>query len=267
MAFGKNGYYFGKIGEKEYNTDNRTCTIPSNNGKENESIVIMGNQIGNPKTIVKDTEKNTYIEKLDNGLTVKYTYVSEGKDLKINWDYKKPKVKEKVPEKKAEKADDDKPPTAQTNDSTKGFIQFPNKGIGYTRYLIDPKGDDNWGKPDFVEMLKEIAKKWYEKDKKNHISFGDLSRKNGGKMEDHKSHQNGEDADLSLYYNVVRIEKMTIDSYNKEKCQEFVSFLRKEFPLIKEILFGDVTITGLTATCYTNSKLASQHENHMHIGF
>lgn len=258
MAQGKNGYFFGTLGDQEYNSDNRIAVIKGDASKSSDVIIIMENEIGGPNNIKNGEKKNEYIEKKENGLTVKYTYENEGKDLKITWDYKKPEVK-KVAEKKETKEQEEKDSKTQNNtESSKGFIQFPNKGIGYDRYLIDPKGDDNWGKPEFVNMLKEIAKKWYEKDKKNKISFGDLSRKNGGELKPHKSHQNGDDADLCLFYNGNRIENMDLPSYDKKKCQEFVSFLETEFPSIKEILFGDKTIKGV--------KVVSGHRNHMHIG-
>ena len=51
---------------------------------------------------------------------------------------------------------------------------------------------------------------------------------------------------------------MDLKSYDKKKCQEFVNFLQKEFPLIKEILFGDSDIKG--------AKVVKGHRNHMHIG-
>jgi phage baseplate assembly protein gpV len=156
----------------------------------------------------------------------------------------------------------------KTSDS--GFIQFDNSGEGYSSVNRDPKGDDNWAKPEFISAVKKLAKRWHEIDSNNSIWFGDFSRKNGGPMVGHGSHQTGIDVDLYVVYKKANVCDTRYKTYNKEKCQKFVNLVKSEFTEFNEILFGDSTITGLRAhkgNIYKNKSLLYQHRHHFHLGF
>ena len=135
------------------------------------------------------------------------------------------------------------------NQSSKGFVQLPDTGKGYGSYNRDPKGDDNWGTRSFVEDLISMAAKWSERSPDYSILFGDLSRKEGGKLAPHQTHQKGDDVDLVLLVGGKIVSDMVNpwnkDNYDKDVCQEFVDFLKDEFPQFDEILFGDENIVNL----------------------
>ena len=160
------------------------------------------------------------------------------------------------------------------NQSSKGFVQLPNTGKGYGSYNRDPKGDDNWGTRSFVEDLISMAAKWSERSPDYSILFGDLSRKEGGKLAPHQTHQKGDDVDLVLLVGGKIVSDMVNpwnkDNYDKDVCQEFVDFLKDEFPQFDEILFGDENIVNLhskTGNIYEQDELRKSHENHFHIGY
>ncbi len=161
MAQGKNGYFFGTLGDQEYNSDNRIAVIKGDASKSSDVIIIMENEIGGPNNIKNGDKKNEYIEKKENGLTIKYTYENEGKDLKITWDYKKPEVK-KVVEKKEKVGDDTTSLNSENSinevnrNKIEEFVKIAFKEIG----VIET---DKNGKPDGKGNYTKYGK-WYKLD-------------------------------------------------------------------------------------------------------
>ncbi len=61
------------------------------------------------------------------------------------------------------------------------------------------KADHLWGLPDLVHLVKEAAHKVSRTYPGSRLQVGELSKKGGGDIERHKSHESGRDADLGFY--------------------------------------------------------------------
>ena len=70
-------YYFGKIGNKEYNTSNKEYTLEPSSTCLEERIILMGQQIGMSQSIKKGDNENEYIETIGE-VVVKYKYINGG---------------------------------------------------------------------------------------------------------------------------------------------------------------------------------------------
>lgn len=60
-------------------------------------------------------------------------------------------------------------------------------------------GANRWGLPDLVGMLERAAKRVSERHPGAMLTVGDLSKRGGGDIGGHHSHENGRDADLGFY--------------------------------------------------------------------
>lgn len=143
---------------------------------------------------------------------------------------------------------------SKDNYSEKGYIQLPNEGTGYRSNCRD--NNDNWGTPEFVKTLIDIAAQWNRLFPEIMIYYGDLSRKEGGPLAPHKSHQQGVQTDLTFRRGNIKISNMDLETYRQNYCTEFVKLL-ESFPIINEIFFGDAA---------TGAKVIAGHRNHFHIG-
>jgi hypothetical protein len=86
-------WYYGTIGEKEYNSGNRIYSITPDNNSSKEKIVRMGYQIGTGRAIKKGNNPNEYIEDLGE-LQIIYKYINEHSDLEISWKWIKTGVQD-----------------------------------------------------------------------------------------------------------------------------------------------------------------------------
>lgn len=78
------------------------------------------------------------------------------------------------------------------------------------------RGDTRWGIPALIHMLERSAKKVAKKHPGAVLGVGDISRKNGGDIFLHRSHESGRDADLAFY---------VVDQRGKDlKPDTFVAF-------------------------------------------
>lgn len=78
------------------------------------------------------------------------------------------------------------------------------------------RGDTRWGLPALVHMLERSAKKVAKKHPGAVLGIGDISRKNGGDIFLHRSHESGRDADVAFY---------VVDQRGKDlKPDTFVTF-------------------------------------------
>ncbi len=60
-------------------------------------------------------------------------------------------------------------------------------------------GRSNWGMPELVGMLRRSAKRVADRHPGAVLTVGDLSRKGGGDIDGHRSHESGRDADVGFY--------------------------------------------------------------------
>jgi penicillin-insensitive murein DD-endopeptidase len=78
------------------------------------------------------------------------------------------------------------------------------------------RGDTRWGLPDLIHMIERAAKKVAKKHPGAVLGVGDVSRKNGGDIFLHRSHESGRDADIAFY---------VVDQRGKDlKPDTFVAF-------------------------------------------
>lgn len=78
------------------------------------------------------------------------------------------------------------------------------------------RGDTRWGLPALIHMIERSAKKVSKKHPGAVLGVGDISRKNGGDIFLHRSHESGRDADIAFY---------VVDQRGKDlKPDTFVSF-------------------------------------------
>lgn len=75
------------------------------------------------------------------------------------------------------------------------------------------RGDTRWGLPALVKMLERSAKVVAKKHPGAVLGAGDLSRKNGGDIFLHRSHESGRDADIAFYVTDVRGKSFLADEF------------------------------------------------------
>lgn len=85
-------WYYGNIGDKEYNSGQKNYLLEPTNNCSSEKIVIMGYQIGAGTAIRMGEKPNEYVEDLGE-LQIIYRYLNDGNDLEIDWKWKKVEVK------------------------------------------------------------------------------------------------------------------------------------------------------------------------------
>jgi murein endopeptidase len=96
-----------------------------------------------------------------------------------------------------------KPPSDSTGTLTNGGLrnaaELPPKGFGYR--LVNPKRGTNFGTDELVYTLIEVAALLQELHPNTPwLSIGDISKKEGGKLDPHLNHQQGRDVDLAFLY-------------------------------------------------------------------
>lgn len=85
-------WYYGNLGDKEYNSEEKNYVLEPMNNCSKEKIVIMGYQIGTGTVIINGEKPNEYIEDLGE-LQIIYRYINDGNDLDIDWKWEKVEVK------------------------------------------------------------------------------------------------------------------------------------------------------------------------------
>jgi penicillin-insensitive murein endopeptidase len=74
-------------------------------------------------------------------------------------------------------------------------VQLPVSGLGYVRFR--PRGSYYWGHPDLVRTIENVAATLAKQAPGSPpLVVGDLSAREGGKIERHHSHRTGRDVDL-----------------------------------------------------------------------
>jgi len=167
-----------------------------------------------------------------------------------------------------------------------GVLLKPRRGIR----LNDP--DRTWGTEETVSLMNMAIDKMLEKYPKTCDMFiGDISRKGGGKLRPHISHQSGRDIDVSLYAKgnrFIYFENMNSKNLDLEKTWYFIETL-----LVTErvqMILLDYEVQKLfyryLKPFYSKRKLekylqyprpknvrkgiirhAHSHQNHLHIRF
>ncbi|MDC3956759.1 penicillin-insensitive murein endopeptidase [Polyangium jinanense] len=137
------------------------------------------------------------------------------------------------------------------------FYQLP-PSENYERY--DEVRDDNcipkdnWGTKEMIKMLTSAGKAWKEQGKSLFL-VGDVSLYNGGKMDPHKSHQDGTGVDLDSD-ELCSINRAT---FKKEESLSLTQLLIKHGA--KRVLFNCKYVTDQVPEAFA----LSGHHHHYHV--
>lgn len=101
-------------------------------------------------------------------------------------------------------------------------VGYPNDGwqkrsirLKPRKYLRIKKGRTNlsWGHPALVKMLQRSARDVSQTVKGSSMLVGDLSKKAGGPLSGHHSHQSGRDADIAFYAKNAKGKSVRLDKF------------------------------------------------------
>lgn len=136
-------------------------------------------------------------------------------------------------------------------------LEFPTDGLfGY--YDQSRK----FGIAEVVNSLKEAGRIWHARQKLPAIGIGDVSKKNGGQISGHASHQRGVDVDIRpvMRDNKTGPVKYQDADYSRELTQEWIDILHANGVLaVKFIFFNDSAVANVSQW--------PNHDNHLHVRF
>ncbi len=145
--------------------------------------------------------------------------------------------------------------------ATKGVnTQLPAKGVGYTTYYSQ---DRKFGTAKTIERLQNIAKEWNKRHPNLPIPIGDISKKGGGDISGHASHEKGVDVDMRPFRKDGSGGKVTVNSknYDAKNTREFVKMVKEMYPK---------TLIGFQDSALLKSGTTrnwANHDDHLHIRF
>ncbi len=145
--------------------------------------------------------------------------------------------------------------------SSKGVnTQLPANGVGYTSYYSATR---KYGTASTVQKLETIAKEWNKRHPNLPVQIGDMSKKGGGDISGHKSHEKGVDVDLRPFRKDGKQGPVTVKdkNYDAKTTREFVKMVKEMYPN-SLIGFNDPVLNKSGAT-----RNWDNHDNHLHIRF
>ena len=136
------------------------------------------------------------------------------------------------------------------------FLQLPQKpaGGGYYTYGTPGGGAGQYGVPDAISLIQNVAKSW------NGTPFGvgNISLANGGKFKPHKSHRNGANIDIRP----MRADGAQVPAdwrkpgYDRAATRRLIDAFRASGQ-VQSILFNDPAIKGVAPY--------PKHDDHFHV--
>ena len=142
--------------------------------------------------------------------------------------------------------------------SRRGFIQLANSGTGYYTYYAASK---RWARPTVVYGVMRTARRLAQAGLPQ-LGVGDMSLENGGDIQGHAAHENGNEVDCRLMYSdrVNRPGTINHPSYSSAWTTTAIRIMRSEIPT-RTVLFNDrSTIRAGYSRYFAN------HANHFHFG-
>lgn len=138
-----------------------------------------------------------------------------------------------------------------------GYVQLPQEGgDGYYSYSV---ADNQFGTPETIKTLQEVASQFHALRPNLLIGIGDISFRDGHKMPPHKSHINGRNIDIRpLRKDAAKRPIEFTDKLNYDR--EATRLLAQTFlahPNVRKIFFNDPAIEGV--------KPLEGHHNHLHV--
>jgi LysM repeat protein len=138
--------------------------------------------------------------------------------------------------------------------------QLPATGVGYVSYYSAAR---KYGTASTVEKIQNIAKEWNKRHPNLPVQIGDMSKKGGGDISGHASHEKGVDVDMRPFRKDGTQGPVTINqkNYDAKTTREFVKMVKEMYPN---------TLIGFKDSQTVKSGLTQpwdNHSNHLHIRF
>jgi peptidoglycan hydrolase-like protein with peptidoglycan-binding domain len=148
--------------------------------------------------------------------------------------------------------------------STSVDTVLPAEGRGFTTYRREPGGADQFGRASTIRALLALGEAWAQRHDRPRIQIGDISRRGGGPMAPHSSHQRGIDVDMRPMRSDGAEAAVRWDNpaaYSRALTREMVQLIRANNQGVS-VFFNDPTLIseGLTR------RLAG-HDDHLHVRF
>ena len=154
----------------------------------------------------------------------------------------------------------DTPKKITTGDNKAVNTQLPGKGTGYVAYN---SGSNRWGTKRTIASIQAVGKEWAKKGW-GLLSIGDISRKGGGKMSGHASHQKGVDYDIRPIRTDGKAEPVTIYSskYSRSRTRALIKVILATGN-VKMIFFNDPVLIQE----FPKVHHWAGHDNHLHVRY
>ncbi|HEX8556696.1 MAG TPA: penicillin-insensitive murein endopeptidase [Pyrinomonadaceae bacterium] len=141
--------------------------------------------------------------------------------------------------------------------------QLSPQGLGYISYNRANDGADQWGTEATIHKIEEIGRRWAALHPSVPFAVGDISRRGGGVLPPHKSHQRGVDVDIRPLRRDGQNQPVDYmrPEYSRELTRELVRVIREVEPGAV-IFFNDGELIRERLTQHL-----SGHHNHLHVRF
>jgi hypothetical protein len=139
-------------------------------------------------------------------------------------------------------------------------VLLPVKGPGF---VTNNRGNDQFqfGQKSTIDAAERVAAAWNQKHSNRPFSIGQISKKGGGPMPPHKSHQLGVDVDVRPMRKDGENASVTItdSSYDRELTTEVIALWWRLAPT-QAVFFNDQTVIDAGLSRFVNG-----HHNHFHV--
>lgn len=153
-----------------------------------------------------------------------------------------------------------RPPAIPQGPSAAIVSALPEAGPGFFSYT---RPERRFGRAEVIRVLRELGAAWQRAHPDGpRIAIGDLSRRGGGPMPPHHSHQLGVDVDIRLMRQDGRETGVTFrdPAYSLALTRDLVNRLRTNGRLAVQYIFcNDPRLPG--------TRQWAGHENHLHVRF
>ncbi len=186
-------------------------------------------------------------------------------------------------EEEPEATDTTESDTVQINEDTEAVFELEEHSVTQTGWAelreapgIKPnKKKSQWGLTDTIDAIERVAKEFVRRHPGYTLRIGDISKKGGGELKPHKSHQIGIDVDVKFVFKDPKTidPKATIDSedYSQELTQELITLFHTHSTLPVEIIwFADPKVETRGPKQAPRTELSENdkaHRRHFHVRF
>ena len=149
--------------------------------------------------------------------------------------------------------------------NTRVDTQLPDRGPGFQGYYA---ANRRYGTERTIETLKTVAARYHEATGQT-LRVGDISRRGGGDIDGHGSHEQGRNVDIDMAFNDGRTDiernresrnaSWRSPAYDRDATRRLVQEIKRANPNI-QVLFNDPVLVaeGLV-------RAFPNHDNHLHL--